>query len=206
LAGIPSTAQSERLVSHLKNPNEFYRRFMVATISMDYPMPIGKRGGWSGSVVGRNNWLIEEGVMHYRCIDMSRELVFKSLDLFTHHDVPRACMYDDPDGGGCGYDFMTTECAGALDMLIRRIVGFVPEADSAFTLCPAALNREWSRLRWGPFRYKGHEVEICWNKAKGYSLVWDGKTAFTDPSGVVCKTFKFGDGGLKEHDGPCLKK
>lgn len=204
LAGIPSTAQSERLVSHLKNPKEFYRPFMVATISMDYP--IQERSCWSGGVAGRNNGLIEEGLMHYRRLDMSSELVFKSIELFTHHDVPRACIYGHPNDGNCGYDFMTTDCAGALDMLIKRIVGFVPEADSAFTLCPTALNREWSHLRWGPFHYKGHEVEICWDKAEGYSLIWDGKTAFTDPSGGACKTFEFGDGGLKEHGGPCLKK
>jgi len=203
LPGIPTEAQAERLIAHLNNPQEFRRKFMVPTISHDDPQ---RSDCYSGDVVGRNNWFIVEGLLRYNP-PVAAQIVLASIALCIQNEVPSTgCGYINPDHGGNSYQFMTTDSAAILDLIITRLVGFVPETGERFSLRPIALTASGiGRLHWGPLNYKGHTAEIDWRTEDGYTLIWDGRPVFHSTSPDIYQTFSFTGGVLRKESSPSEK-
>ncbi len=174
-AGIPSKAQAEALFQHLHSPREFNTKYAIPTISIDYP---GRGWGWSGWVCGRNNWLVDQGLMRYSP-RQSAWLTYKTIDLFTQNGVPQALGYQHPETGGSKPPLFATEIAGALDMFVKHIVGCNPELDGQIKLVPSGLNPRWDYLQWGPFDYAGKKVEIRWDRPDNRDYFADGHEGYS---------------------------
>lgn len=83
-AGVPDSVQAARLMQHLLNPDKFWRRFGVPTLSAGDPYynPIGY---WNGPVWVQWQYLIFRGLLDYGYHKEAEELVMKVADNIAHH-------------------------------------------------------------------------------------------------------------------------
>lgn len=78
-ANTATDEQAEKLMKHLTNPNTFWRRFGIPTLSAedDYYNPIGY---WNGPIWVQWQYLIFRGLINYGYNDEAKQLVYKVLD------------------------------------------------------------------------------------------------------------------------------
>jgi hypothetical protein len=102
-AGIAGKHQAEKLMEHLKNPEEFWRNFGVPTLSASdsYYSPIGY---WNGPVWVPWQYLVLRGLINYGYNTEAKELVNKVLDniayqLKTNHYFWEFYSADDYQAG-----------------------------------------------------------------------------------------------------------
>ncbi len=79
-AGIASKKQAERLMSHLKNPAEFWRKFGVPTLSADDPYygpDVLSCCRWNGPVWLTWEFLVFKGLLNYGYSQTAEELLQK---------------------------------------------------------------------------------------------------------------------------------
>lgn len=83
-AGVAEPEQAERLIRHLLDPDKFWRRFGVPSLSADdsYYNPIGY---WNGPVWVQWQYLIFRGLLDYGYTDEARELTQKVSENMAHH-------------------------------------------------------------------------------------------------------------------------
>lgn len=82
-AGVADKAKAEKLMTHLKNPDEFWRTFGIPTLSADdsYYNPIGY---WNGPIWVPWQYLIFRGLLDYGYEDEAKQLTDKVLDNITY--------------------------------------------------------------------------------------------------------------------------
>ncbi|MBU2444976.1 MAG: hypothetical protein KJ666_05310 [Bacteroidetes bacterium] len=82
-AGVADKDKAEKLMKHLKNPDEFWRSFGIPTLSADdsYYNPIGY---WNGPIWVPWQYLIFRGLLDYGYEDEAKQLVDKVLDNITY--------------------------------------------------------------------------------------------------------------------------
>jgi hypothetical protein len=82
-AGVADKDKAEKLMKHLKNPNEFWRPFGIPTLSADdsYYNPIGY---WNGPIWVPWQYLIFRGLIDYGYIEEAKILVDKVLKNISH--------------------------------------------------------------------------------------------------------------------------
>ena len=102
-AGIASQKQAEELVNHLFNPEEFWTRFPLPTVSADNPS-YDPKGYWRGRSWINQLWLTYKGLRRYGFEEESRLLAEKALEIMA-------------SGPTCNenYDSSTGEPLGAPD-------------------------------------------------------------------------------------------
>jgi hypothetical protein len=86
-AGIATKAQAARLVQHLTDPREFWRRFGVPTLSADdpyYQPHIKQCCQWNGAVWLLWNYLVFRGLLRYGYRSQARELVRRDMAAVTY--------------------------------------------------------------------------------------------------------------------------
>lgn len=78
-ANTATDEHAEKLMKHLTNPNTFWRRFGIPTLSAedDYYNPIGY---WNGPIWVQWQYLIFRGLINYGYNDEAKQLVYKVLD------------------------------------------------------------------------------------------------------------------------------
>ena len=83
-AGIADAKQAEMLVKKMKDPEEFWRRYGVPTLSAkdDYYNPIGY---WNGPVWVQWDYLLFRGLIDYGYKNEAKELAYKVLDNMIYH-------------------------------------------------------------------------------------------------------------------------
>jgi hypothetical protein len=85
-AGIATKAQAARLVQHLTDPNEFWRRFGVPTLSADDPYfqpQIKECCQWNGAVWLLWNYLVFHGLLRYGYRTQAEELLRRVMAAVT---------------------------------------------------------------------------------------------------------------------------
>ena len=185
MAGIPTPQQAQKVVSLLKNPQEFGSRYAVPTIALSYP---GRSSTWSGDICGRNNYLVEIGLARYDR-DSTAWITRKTMELFMRPQGGSASGYQKPDHLVNNYMLFITEMAGGLDMMVKHVIGFTPEPDG-FSILPAALDPQTDYLAWA-IDFRGHHVQIFWDRPgdetvhfpgeqEGYTVRVDGTMALHD--------------------------
>ena len=102
-AGIATHKQAERLLEHLLDPEEFWTRFPLPTVSVDHPS-YDPRGYWRGRSWINQLWLTYQGLRRYGFEEESRRLAEKTLYIMA-------------SGPTCNenYDSSTGEPLGAPD-------------------------------------------------------------------------------------------
>lgn len=142
LAGIPDAEASALLTGHLLNPNEFWRRHPVPTLSADDPNydPTGRY--WLGGVWAPVNTAIVKGLVRCGHDPVAHLIARKHLDalatvaakvrprtLWEHYAPDR----DEPgtDKGGRNFgrkDFCGWTALGATTLFYENIIGLRPDA------------------------------------------------------------------------------
>jgi hypothetical protein len=85
-AGIATKAQAARLVQHLTNPKEFWRRFGVPTLSASdpyYQPQIKQCCQWNGAVWLLWNYLVFRGLLRYGYRSLAEELLHRDMAAVT---------------------------------------------------------------------------------------------------------------------------
>ncbi len=82
-AGVASEEQAEKLMTHLTDPDQFWRRFGVPTLSAqdDYYDPLGY---WNGPIWVQWQYLLFRGLLDYGYADEARELARRVMDNVIH--------------------------------------------------------------------------------------------------------------------------
>lgn len=94
LAGVPSPQQSEALLKNLLNPDKFWGKFVIPTLSKDdpeYGKPSFEKHGdsifppysyWRGAIWPPSNYLVYLGLKRYRLDQAAAEFAEKTMDLW----------------------------------------------------------------------------------------------------------------------------
>ncbi|MDI6829477.1 MAG: trehalase family glycosidase, partial [Armatimonadota bacterium] len=77
-AGICNENQAEILVKHLKNPEEFWRKFPIPSVSFDEPSFSDDM--WRGPTWVNLNYMIMEGLIRYGYLTLADEIKKKTLN------------------------------------------------------------------------------------------------------------------------------
>ena len=183
MAGIPTPQQAQKVLVLLKDPNEFGSRYAVPTIALSYP----ERGySWSGDICGRNNYLVEIGLARYDR-DSTAWITRKTMELFMRPQGGYASGYQKPDCLVNNHSLFITEMAGGLDMMVKHVIGFMPEPDG-FSILPAALDPQTGFLTWA-IDFRGHRVQIFWDRPNDGTVhfpgVQEGYTVRVDDTTVL---------------------
>ncbi|MHC4872023.1 MAG: MGH1-like glycoside hydrolase domain-containing protein [Planctomycetota bacterium] len=145
LANIPNQAQAEGVLSHLRDPNEFWRPHPVPTLSYDDPNYVDSGAYWLGGVWAPTNTMIIKGLEQYGMNDTAFEIAVKHLDAIaeTHDKYSPATIWEaySPEDtakpatkkdmkSDCKKDFCGWSSLGGTTLLYETIMGFktnVPE-------------------------------------------------------------------------------
>ncbi|MFQ6615136.1 MAG: trehalase family glycosidase, partial [Fidelibacterota bacterium] len=129
LAGISSRNQADRLVQHLKNPEEFWRPMVFPTLSADEEEYRPDGGYWLGGVWAPTNVMIIKGRQNYGYEDFATEAterylsgmaqVFKETGTVWENYAPESLEPGNPAKG----DFVGWTGSGPIALLIENILG-----------------------------------------------------------------------------------
>ncbi len=78
-SGIADSSQAAMLVKHLTNPDEFWRKYGIPSLSADDPY-YNPQGYWNGPVWVQWQYLIFKGLINYGYIDIARDLMHHVID------------------------------------------------------------------------------------------------------------------------------
>jgi len=135
LAKIPNKKQAQKLISHLKDENEFFRPFLfpaLAKSEKDY-----KENGnyWQGGVWAPTNYMVVKGLKNYGYFDLANKMsekylnavckVFEKTHTFWENYAPEKFAPGKP----AKKDFVGWTGLGPIAMLIENILGFKADAD-----------------------------------------------------------------------------
>jgi hypothetical protein len=160
VAGIPDAERARRMLDTLLDPERFWGRFVVPTISRDDPA-FPDQQYWRGTIWPPTNYLIYQGLRRYRFDAAAGELAARSVELFL--DTWRRyglCRenYDSRTGEGGGHRYQSWGPLFALTGLEEfadvtpwdglRLGSLVAEGTTALRRLPLA-GRRWD-VRLGP--------------------------------------------------------
>lgn len=80
LAGIASITQAQRLLAHLKNPQEFFRPHLFPTLSASDSRYAQAGHYWRGSVWAPTNYMVVAGLRRYGFRDFARQAAENHID------------------------------------------------------------------------------------------------------------------------------
>jgi hypothetical protein len=161
-AGIPDPARADRLVKHLTDPREFWPRFVIPGTSLADPRtnPRGYTDG--GILLDVNNWFPFQGLLRMGYREVAVELFWRTMDLMTAHGMASWACDNFTADDGTPLGAVCPDAGVALDMILRCGTGFLPRTDDLFEFDPLILGPKLPQLDWGPYRYKGHWLEVHW--------------------------------------------
>ena len=129
LAGIASTDQAEKLVNHLKNPDEFWRTIVFPTLAADETEYQANGGYWLGGVWAPTNVMIIKGLEKYgyhdfACLASEKYLegmyqVFKNTGTLWENYAPEKFEPGEPSKP----DFVGWTGCGPIQLLIENVMG-----------------------------------------------------------------------------------
>ena len=124
-SAIPSPARAERLVASLRTPAAFWPRYPIPSVPVD-ATEFREAGYWKGPTWVNMSWMVEQGLLNYREIELASELRRRTLEL-----VERAGFseYFSPlTGHGYGADDFSWTAALVIDLLAREETASLPDA------------------------------------------------------------------------------
>ncbi len=197
---MPNESRYAAALQHLPDPAEFWTAFPPATISKESPgyspspQQQPSRGRWPGRFVwnGANHPsatsmalnVLAAAVQDYRQTFIKPEHFWHALQRYTHmqfesNDLARPMVrecYDSQTGAAAGAPdhFDSDYC----DLVIRYVVGLQPANTRKLTLRPIPGPLQRFSLR--HVRYRGHDLDIVYNRAGGLGGRGSGLTVWVD--------------------------
>lgn len=129
LAGITTRAQSDRLVSHLKDPNSFWRTIVFPTLAADQKGYNPKGGYWLGSVWAPTNLAIIKGLEKCGYEEFAAKATEKYLEGMAKVFEATGTVWENyaPDFYAAGEpskpDFVGWTGCGPIALLIENVLG-----------------------------------------------------------------------------------
>ena len=130
LAGVSSPEQNEKLVKHLKNPKEFWRKFIFPTLAADQKQFQGHGGYWLGGVWAPTNYAVIKGLEKAGYEDFATESSLKYVNAMLEVYKKTGTVWENyaPDffekGQPAKKDFVGWTGVGPIALVIENILGF----------------------------------------------------------------------------------
>lgn len=141
LAGITTSEQDEQLVSHLKNPDEFWRDMVFPSLSASHSEYRSNGGYWRGAIWAPTNYAIIKGLETVGHNSFAKEAseryvqglyeVFSQTGTLWENYAPDRVdgilnpgVHDYTDAEFCRKDFVGWTGLGPISLLIENILGF----------------------------------------------------------------------------------
>lgn len=147
LAGIASEKQADRLVSHLKDENKFWRKMVFPTLAADEPEFVPEGFYWRGGVWAPTNVMIVKGLQRYgfeRFAALATEKYLAGMyDVFKNHKPHTVWEVYAPDflspargGRGSKPHFVGWTGCGPIQLLFENVMGLRPDGiENSITWC-----------------------------------------------------------------------
>ncbi len=166
-AGIADERQAARMVGHLTNPAEFGTPYPCPSISMDTPDTDPALITYGGDCLMTSGlWFTVEGLYRYGYRDLAAQCVLKAIEMVNKEGPSSSYSYHTLTGRyNQGKHTLAAQCTILTDLICRHVIGLRPVADGDPGLDPVALEASaLSWLRFGPYRYRGSEVVVTWER------------------------------------------
>jgi neutral trehalase len=110
LARAATPEQANRMIhEHLLNPNEFWGRWVIPSISRSDPA-FKDQQYWRGRIWGPMNYLVYLGLRNYNVPEVRRQFARKSLDLFLGEWLQKGHVHENYNAiTGCGDDVSNSD-------------------------------------------------------------------------------------------------
>ncbi len=178
LAGLPAPEQARALVGHLTNPARFWTRYPVPVVPLDDP-EFDPNDYWRGPSWIHINWLIIRGLLRYGYRDVAAELVRRTFQLMGGQGRPTCNECYNPLTGEEARTPDLSWSGLVNDLVITCVGGIRPRADGRLECDPLDLGLESFHLQGVP--YRGHRIDLAYDRAGGYRVAVDGKEAGRRP-------------------------
>ena len=190
LASIPDQSQAESLLSHLRNPHEFWRPHPLPTLSYDDPNYEDTGAYWLGGVWSPTNYMIARGLTQYGFTSTAHDIAVRHLNAMTQvykefspHTIWEAYAPENSaipatvkdKKSWCKPDFCGWSALGAINMLYENVIGItkkIPEKEISWNII---LDTEHGIKNY-PFK-KGY-IDLLYSPAK------NNQNAFIDISNM----------------------
>jgi glycogen debranching enzyme len=174
LAGICSQEQAEKLVKHLKDPKEFWRKIPFPSLAADEHEYKAEGDYWLGGVWAPTNTAIIKGLEHYGYNEFAYLAtenylagmyeVYKRTGTIWENYSPEAYSRGIP----AKPDFVGWSGCGPIQLLIENILGFAP-------------NGAENKLAWNVTRIDGHGIKNLRFGSVTVSLIAEKRESVTSP-------------------------
>ncbi|MBN2282247.1 MAG: hypothetical protein JXQ65_16820 [Candidatus Marinimicrobia bacterium] len=129
LAGICDEKQAEKLISHLKNPREFWRPVVFPTLAADEEEYKPDGGYWLGGVWAPTNVMIIKGLENYHDQEFAAAATEKYLEAIFEVFEKTGTLWENysPEkyepGNPAKPDFVGWTGCGPIQLLIENVIG-----------------------------------------------------------------------------------
>ena len=134
LAGVASADQASKLVTHLKNEQEFWRKVVFPTLSANEEEYHPDGGYWQGGVWAPTNVMIIKGLEKYGYEDFAATATENYLAGMYEVFEETQTVYENyaPDyfkpGNPSKIDFVGWTGCGPIQLLVENVIGLRPDA------------------------------------------------------------------------------
>ena len=178
LAGLPTPEQAAALVGHLTNPARFWTRYPVPVVPQDDP-EFDPNDYWRGPTWIHINWLIIQGLLRYGYRDVAAEMVRRTFQLMGGQGRPTCNECYNPLTGEEARTPDLSWSGLVNDLVITCVGGIRPRADGQLQCDPLDLGLDSFHLQGVP--YRGHLIDLEFERAGGYRVAVDGREAGRRP-------------------------
>ncbi|MBK1876149.1 amylo-alpha-1,6-glucosidase [Pelagicoccus mobilis] len=184
LANIASPEQADRLVAHLKDPDEFWRPMIFPSLAADEEEyhPLGNY--WRGGVWAPTNVMVVKGLQQYGYESFAAEATEKYLAGLYRVFQDKGTVFENyapdsfqPGAGGHGSlpDFVGWTGCGPIQLLFENVMGLRPEG----------INH---RLTWKIRRTDRHGVTQLRIGDATLDLLCEARDSIDSPARIILKS------------------
>lgn len=163
LAKIPDAERYNRMREHLLDPNKFWTKYPLPTLSMD-DEDFNVNSWWEGCTWPVINWLVNDGLFDYDP-ETGLKLLMKTIDMMTCKGYPTCSEYYNPLNGEPGGAADQGWGAMPVDLILHRIFGLYHSPDR-LVLNPY-LPDEWNEASVRNIPAAGTSIDLRYEKRDG---------------------------------------
>ncbi|MHB9036695.1 MAG: MGH1-like glycoside hydrolase domain-containing protein [Armatimonadota bacterium] len=172
-AGIATSEQAARLVTHLTDPSEFGTPYPCPSISMDTPGVDPSLPTYGGdSLISSGIWFTVEGLIRYGYDELAARYIMRTIEMMTKGGPSSSYSYNSVTGEcNQGRHTLASQSAILMDLICKYIIGLNPTSGCGVEIKPIALPFSGlESLSFGPYQYCDKTILIKWSTKAGYRL------------------------------------
>lgn len=129
LAGIANITQTQKLIQHLQNPQEFWRIHVFPSLSADHPSFKSDGGYWQGSIWAPTNYMVIKGLQYNGFEELATDAAENHIENIYQIYKETGTLWENyaPDmvkqGNPSKSDFVGWTGCSPISLLIENIIG-----------------------------------------------------------------------------------